>query len=138
MNKKTLLAATLTLLAGSAEAGPADDARAHFDAIARGDVEAIMAQYGDGAMFQWVGGPLDGHYQGDQIRTVWSKFAGNAPLKARISGEQVNANPKGATVTANVVFEGKKPIPVRYILVYRGDRLVSEVWQIDPGLATAY
>ena len=37
--------------------------------------------------------------------------------------------------TATVVFTGKGPVPVRYLLTYRGDRLVSEVWQIDPALA---
>lgn len=52
-----------------------------------------------------------------------------------------SANPKGATVSANVQFEGKAPIKVRYVLTLREGKIVNEVWQIDPKLvfaATAY
>ena len=48
-----------------------------------------------------------------------------------------SANPQGATVTANVQFEGKQPIKVRYVLTYREGQLVSETWQINPKLTVA-
>lgn len=128
-----LLFATFSL---TAEAGPAEDARAHFDAIAAGQVDAIMGQYAPNATFQWVGGPLDGAYMGeDRIRDVWSRFAKNAPYTVTVARLEESGNEKGATVTANVQFQGKNTVKVRYVLVYRDGRLVSEVWQVDPKLA---
>jgi hypothetical protein len=52
-----------------------------------------------------------------------------------VSGVQESANPKGATVTANVIFSGKSDIKVRYVLTYRDGKIVTETWQIDPNLA---
>jgi ketosteroid isomerase-like protein len=136
MFKRTLVAAAMLLPLSAAFAGPSDDANAHFKAVAAGDVEAIMHGYADNATFQWVGGPLDGAYAGsDKIKEVWSKFAkGNAPLEVSVGKVEESANPKGATVTANVEFKGKTTIKVRYVLVYRDGKLVNEVWQIDPKL----
>ena len=141
MNNKShaLAAAVLFSLSAAALAGPADDAHAHFKAIAAGNVEQIMQGYADSATLQWVGGPLDGAYAGsDRIRETWSKFAGNAPLELNVARLEESANPKGSTVTANVEFRGKAAIKVRYVLVYRDGKLVNEVWQIDPKLATGY
>lgn len=116
---------------------PAEAAKAHIEAIAAGEVGAITAAYGADAVLEWVGGPLDGRYASmDGMTTAWTKFAkGNAPLKAEIEHMQTAANPKGATVTADVVFKGKNTIPVRYVLTYRDGKLVNEIWQIDPKLA---
>ncbi|MGQ9366997.1 nuclear transport factor 2 family protein [Azospirillum sp. ST 5-10] len=133
------LAAVLPALAAApAAAGPAGDrARAHFDAIAAADVPAITKAYADGAVLQWVGGPLDGAYTGPAaITAAWAKFAGaQGRIKADVRNLEEHANPAGATVTADVVFHGKQPVPVRYVLVYRGDALAAEVWQIAPQLA---
>ena len=114
----------------------ADRATAHFNAIGSGQVEAATAPYTDTSVFQWIGGPLDGSYQGKAaITKVWQKFAkAQGPLEVQVSNLSENANPKGATVTADVKFVGKNTIPVRYVLTYRGDDLVNEVWQIDPKL----
>ena len=97
-----------------------------------------MQDYADNASLQWVGGPLNGAYTGsDKIREVWSKFAkGNAPLEVSVSKVEESANPGGGTVTANIEFKGKNTIKVRYVLVYREGKVVNEVWQIDPKLAT--
>ncbi len=121
-----------------ADAG--DTAKAHFAAIAAGQPAAIMQDYAASAVFQWVGGPLDGSYSGqDAINGVWSKFTGaNGEMKVEISRLEVSANPKGETVTANVVYQGKNTIKVRYALTYRDGKIVNEVWQIDPKLMTAY
>ena len=59
-----------------------------------------------------------------------SALTAAAPNLQRHLREAVN--PMGATVTANVVFKGKGPIPVRYVLVYRDGKVISEVWQINP------
>ena len=135
-----LAVAVLASACATVMAGPSDDASNHIKAVAAGEVDKIMANYADTAVFQWVGGPLDGVYTGgDSIRGVWSKFAkGNAPLTAKIEQVSENANPKGATVSANVTFTGKNTIKVRYVLVYRDGKLVNEIWQIDPKLAASY
>ena len=39
--------------------------------------------------------------------------------------------------SANVQFEGKQPIKVRYVLTYRDAKIVNETWQIDPKLSVA-
>jgi hypothetical protein len=52
-----------------------------------------------------------------------------------VSDLRESANPKGGTVTANVIFSGKSDIKVRHVLTYRDGKIVSEVWQIDPNLA---
>jgi len=125
-----LLASAATL----AHAGPAEDAQSHFQAIAAGDVPALMRGYAEQAQFWWVGGALDGTYSSPEaIRGVWAKFTqAQGPLKLSVANLEEAANPKGATVTANVVFEGKGPIRVRYVLTFREGRIVNEIWQIDP------
>ncbi len=138
--KRALLALAFTLGAGSAIAGPAaDQAQLHFKAIGAADTAELAKGYGENAQLNWIGGPLDGTYTGaEQIRGVWQKF-GKAvgPTKVSIDKLEESENPKGATVTANVQFEGKQPIKVRYVLTYREGQLVSETWQIDPKLTVA-
>ena len=138
--KTVAFAATaLTLAARSAFAAPAHDARTRCPAIASGDTQIVMRAYADQAQLNWVGGPLDGTYATtDAIRGTWEKF-GKAvgPLKLTIGSIEESANPKGSTVSANVVFEGKMPIKVRYVLTYREGKIVSETWQIDPKLNVA-
>ena len=138
--------ATALVVSSLATAGPADSARQHFEAIAKGNVEQIMAGYADDVRFEWVGGPLNGTYVGSgpagtgkgKIQEVWNKFAkANAPLEVSVTKLEESANPAGSTVTANVEFKGKNTIKVRYVLAYRNGQITSEIWQIDPKLATA-
>ncbi|RJF95219.1 nuclear transport factor 2 family protein [Noviherbaspirillum saxi] len=139
--KYPIFAALLSLASiGSAFAGPASDAaQTHFNAIASGDLSIVMRGYAANPQLNWVGGPLDGTYVGaDSIRTTWEKFAKAAgPLKVSVTNLDEAINPKGATVSANVLFEGKQPIKVRYVLTYRDGLLVNETWQIDPKLTVA-
>jgi ketosteroid isomerase-like protein len=128
----------LFLAAGAALAGPAgDSAQAHFRAVAGGQVENLLSHYADDATLEWVGGPLDGRYAGKiALGEAWNKFArAQGELTFKVSNVQESANPKGATVTANVVFGGKSDIKIRYVLTYRDGKIVNEVWQIDPNLA---
>lgn len=130
-----LFALPITLAALPAAAGPAADlARQHIDAIAAADSAAITSQYSDAAVLQWVGGPLNGVYAGPgSLAGVWGKFtAGQGKLSVAVTNLQEAVNPAGATVTADVVFQGKGPIPVRYVMLYRDGKLVSEIWQIAP------
>jgi len=122
--------------AGTAAADIGSQARDHFAAIAKGDIDAVMANYAPNAELHWVGGPLDGDYQGiGALKQVWGKFAkAQAPLDVHVENLRVNGNPAGSTVSADVTFSGANTIPVRYILLYRQGKLVDEVWQIDPNL----
>jgi hypothetical protein len=133
------LAAASLVFSATAFAGPADEARHHLDAVASGKVNDIMADYSNQAIFEWIGGPLNGSYHGTKsIRSVWQKFAkAMAPLELKVTKLEESGNPAGATVTANVEFKGKKTVKVRYILTYRNGKLVDEVWQIDPKLVVA-
>ena len=120
-----------------AAAAPADDAKTHFQAIGSGDLTALMSGYGNQVQFNWVGGPLDGTYSTpDAIRGVWEKFTkSQGTLKVNVDKLEESTNPKGSTVSANVQFDGKQPIKVRYVLTFRDGKIVSETWQIDPKLA---
>ena len=135
----SLLAGVYALSASAVFAAPADEARTHFQAIGSGDLEVVMRGYAEDARFNWIGGPLDGTYTTpDAIRGVWAKFTGSqGPLKVSVDRLEESANPKGSTVTANVLFAGKSPIKVRYVLTFREHRIVSETWQIDPKLAVS-
>ena len=134
-----VLAAALLAPIGTTHAAPADDARTHFQAIASGDLQMVMRAYADQAQFHWVGGPLDGTYATpDAIRGLWTRFTqAQGPLRLSVGAIEESINPKGATVSANVLFEGKMPIKVRYVLTFREGKIVSETWQIDPKLAVA-
>ena len=83
-----------------------------------------------------LGGPLGGQYSGqEQLSQVWGKFTkALGPMSVSVANVVENKNPKGATVTANVLFKGKKTIPVRYVLSYRDNKLVNEIWQISHSL----
>ncbi|GAC1343917.1 MAG: hypothetical protein NVS2B9_07630 [Myxococcales bacterium] len=139
--KKLLLASSLAVavagaFANPALASPADDAKLHFEAIGAGDLGPLMHGYADDARLTWVGGPLDGTYTGtESIRAVWEKFTkAVGPAKVSVDKLEESANPKGATVTANVQLDGKQTVKVRYVLTYRAGKLVNETWQVDPKL----
>ena len=133
------LAAQALAVCAPARAAAVDDARVHFQAIASGDVAVVMRPYAEQAQFNWVGGPLDGTYVGaEAIRGVWTKFTqAQGPLKLGVGAIEESANPKGATVSANLVFEGRMPIKVRYVITFRDQKIVSETWQVDPALKVA-
>ncbi len=138
--RKTSLVLCLALLSCSAFAGPLDEAKAkaHLDAVAAGDLEALMRDYADDAYMEWVGGTLDGRYRGkEQIRTVWQKFIANndgKPRPAHGSRPVAFSNPRGASIEAKVAYEGKVPVKVWHVLTYRDGALTTETWQIAPAL----
>jgi ketosteroid isomerase-like protein len=136
----TLPAALLALLIPLfASAGPLDDAkaRAHLDAVAAGDLEALMQDYADDAYVEWVGGPLDGRYRGRKaIREVWGKFiaANPGPRPAMFGRLAAHANPQGTSIEAAAEYGGKKSVKVWHVLTYRDGDLTTEIWQITPSL----
>jgi hypothetical protein len=115
-------------------ATPADLARQHLESVAAGDVSKITSQYNASTSLHWVGGPLNGTFIGpQQLTEVWGKFAkAQAPLKVAVKDIKESGNPAGTTVTADVVFTGKNTLKIRYVMLYRADMLVDEVFQIDP------
>jgi hypothetical protein len=137
----TLAVALLPFCLGhSALAGPLDEAkaRAHLDAVAAGDVDALMRDYADDAYFEWVGGPLDGRYRGKAaIRAVWEKFvAVNAgkPRPAKFGALSAFTNPRGTSLQSKADYAGTLPLKVWHVMTYRDGELTTEVWQIAPGL----
>jgi hypothetical protein len=138
------IAAISVLLAGgvlqSAFAGPLDEskAKAHLDAVASGNLEALMADYPDDAYMDWVGGPLDGRYHGKAaIRAVWQKFiAANAgkPRPAVFSKMTAYTNPRGTSVEVKAAYGGTPPVKALHVLTYRDGELTTELWQIAPAL----
>ena len=135
----TALALSLAGIGNAMASTTTDAAQAHFAAIGANDVSVLMRGYADNAQLNWIGGPLDGAYSGtDAIQATWAKFSkAVGPLKVTVNNLEESANPKGSTVSANVQFDGKMPIKVRYVLTYRDGKLINETWQIDPKLAVA-
>lgn len=124
---------TALIASPAAAATPVELARRHISAVAAGDVGKITADYTDQSWLSWVGGPLDGTYLGStQIAATWTKFSKLAPLRATVRSVHVAGNPMGSTVVADVLFRGKTTIKVHYVMLYRGQHLVDEIWQIDP------
>jgi ketosteroid isomerase-like protein len=136
-----LALAALPLLPGAnAVAGPLDEAkaRAHLDAVAAGDLEALMKDYADDAYMEWVGGPLDGRYRGKEaIRVVWQKFIAvndGKPRPASFGKLSAFANAKGASVQQRTQGHRKLPLKVLHVLTYREGDLTTELWQIAPAM----
>ena len=126
--------------ATAATAGPLDEkkAQAHLQAVAAGDVEALMRDYTEDAYMDWIGGPLDGRYRGKvAISEVWKKFAAlndGQPRPAKFGKLVQQAHPKGVTLEAAAEYGGKPSIKVWHVLVYRDGELATEIWQIAPAL----
>jgi hypothetical protein len=121
-------------LSTSAVAGPpADLAQARIASIAKGDVATVTAQDAPDALLHWIGGPLDGTYEAGRKAEVWSKFAkAQGPQSFAVANLTEAGNPKGSTVTADLTFAGTNTVKVHYVMVYRGDKLVDEIWQVNP------
>jgi hypothetical protein len=127
---------SLLLLSASAVAGPLDEAkvRDRLDAIATGNVEALMRDYDGSAVMQWIGGKFDGAYRGTtELRKLWQEFEqSQGAMKLSFGEVESYANPKGVTVLARARYVGKLDVRVQHAFVYRDDKLVMEIWQIDP------
>ncbi len=112
----------------------APDAERHFKDIASGRIGAMLSQYSPHATLNWVGGKLNGTYRGHEaIKDVWQRYEHDmGKATVRVSDVKVRGDKQGMTVTADVLFTGKMKLPVRYVLVYRGHKIVDEVWQLAP------
>lgn len=144
-NSRMLAIAALAcaLMSGAIHAGPLDEAKAqaHLNAIAAGDMEALMRDYAEDAYMDWIGGPLDGRYTGKAaIGAVWQKFiAANAgkPRPAKFGKLDAYANPKGASIEAKAEYGGTTPLKVWHVFSYRDGSLTTEIWQIAPAVQVA-
>ena len=141
-----LLISTLALLFSFTQpvmAGKLDEAKAqaHLNAVAAGDLEALMRDYAEDAYMDWVGGPFDGRYQGKvAIRAVWQKFIdANAgkPRTAKFGKLEAYANPKGASIAVSAEYSGAAIVKVWHVLTYREGTLTTELWQISPTIQLA-
>lgn len=140
MFRLSIASVLLCLFLQPALAGPLDEAKAkaHLNAVAAGDIEALMRDYAEDACLDWVGGPLDGRYRGKtEIRAVWQKFIaanGGAPRPAKFSKLESYTNPKGTAVEGKADYGGPKPVKAWHVLVYRDSGLTTEIWQIAPAI----
>lgn len=137
---KYLLTPLCCVVSAVALAGPLDEKKAeeHLKAIAAGNVEAVMADYAENVYMDWVGGPLDGRYNGKAaVREVWTKFAAandGQPRPVRLGKLSSYANPKGVSLETKAEYGGKTPVKVWHVLVYRDGVLNTEIWQIAPAI----
>jgi hypothetical protein len=130
-----LLACGMPADARGAAPSPYDAlARAHIAAEANGDLAALHAQYRKDASLWWVGGPLDGLFEGsDEIDATWKKFAALGVKNASVEGIQITGNAQGTTVVVDVLFlKDQMPFRVREVLLYRDTLLWDEIWQNVP------
>ena len=126
-----------------AQAGPLDEAKAkaHLQAVAAGDMDALMRDYPADAYMDWVGGPLEGRYRGKEaIGEVWKKFIASnhgKPRPAKLGKLESYGNPKGTAFAVAAEYGGEKPVNVWHVLVYRDGELTTEIWQIAPAIKLA-
>jgi hypothetical protein len=111
-------------------------ARAHLESVRSGNVVAIVNGALPASTLHWLGGPLDGEYQGAETQAhAWQAFARKQGQQAlTVSHIETIASPTGGTVSVHVVFAGAKTIHVEDILAIRDGVIVDEVWQIEPGV----
>jgi hypothetical protein len=122
-----------------AMAGKLDEAKAkaHLEAIAAGNLEAVMQDYPENAFLEWVAGPHDGQYRGrEAIRAMWKDFFSDGPRPAKIGELDVYSSPQGVSIEANAEYGGKRNIKVWHLFVYRDGVLVVEIWQNEIGSET--
>lgn len=135
----SILLSLTSLSASAEERDPAltHATDAHIEAISSAPLETLMPQYAKNARLEWIGGPLDGKYEGAAaIENAWSRFiAARGDMQAEIQGYTIAENPKGRTVIATVLYRGTKTIPVRIITAYRDGMIATEIWQIDPAIS---
>jgi ketosteroid isomerase-like protein len=138
MNTARSLGLVLVLFSAAALAGPLDEAkvRDRLEAIAAGNTAALMRDYDQAAVMQWVGGKFDGLYRGTaELAKVWNDFcAFQGPMKLTVGEVVSHTNPNGVTVLAKARYLGKLDVRVMHVFVLRDGKIVMEDWQIDPRL----
>ncbi len=135
-----LLGMVLATAGGCAELlrGPALPPRGlaeyHWEAIAKNDVGMTTISYSPNATLEWVGGPLQGRYAGPTaIAEVWTKFfIAQGPSGLDVSNVQERPEAGKHTVTARVIFKGRRAVPVDYTLIFEGGQIVAETWRVRP------
>jgi hypothetical protein len=119
-------------------AGPAMPPRGlaqyHWEAIARSDIGMTTIHYTPNSTLEWVGGPLQGKYAGPTaIAEVWTKFFNaQRPTEVEVSNVQERQEGGRQAVAARVLFKGRRAVPVDYLLVFDGGRIVAETWKVVP------
>lgn len=123
-----------------AQAGPLDEAKAkaHLQAAADGNLDALMRDYADDAYMDWIGGALDGRYRGKAaISEVWKKFIANnggKPRPLKFSKPNAYANANGTSVEMAAEYGGERPVKVWQVMTYRDGSLVTEIWHVAPAI----
>ncbi len=133
---KRLLFLGYLVLSFPVMAGKLDEAkaRAHLEAIAKGDLEAVMQDYPENPFFEWVGGPHDGQYRSKKaIREMWADFFKDNLRPVKTGELETYSSPQGVSIEAQVEYVGKRKVNVWHIFVYRDGVLTAEIWQNEVG-----
>jgi len=132
---KSLIAASALMLGIQAAAAGADAvrAKAFFGAIAGGNAETVTSFYADKAALHWLGGPLDGAYQGkDQIRATWEQFIkASSPTGHKVLALSESGSGAISTIAARVAFTGENDLPVKFTLIFENGAIVEHIWELD-------
>ena len=129
---KQLLFLMCMVFSVPAMAGKLDEAKArgHLEAIATGNLEAVMGDYPENPFFEWVGGPHDGQYRSMKaIRGMWEDFFKDGLRPVKTGELEIYASPKGVSIETEVEYVGKRKVKVWHLFVYRDGELVTEIWQ---------
>ncbi|AHF81128.1 nuclear transport factor 2-like protein [Thermococcus paralvinellae] len=108
----------------------------HWQALEDNDLAALMQQNAENSTLYWIGGPLNGTYNGvSEIEATWSKFfAGTNVIDVGIYNITLAKSEEGMTGIKAIVIvttqEGKQ-IPLRYEIYFKGDEIIEEWWTID-------
>ncbi len=127
------------------------NAYAHWNNIAIENTDLIMQEYSPGAQLMWLGGPLNGTYEGtSQINATWTRFTNLYEYVVWYAEEPPSVSVSGTTATASaqlqfIVFPfstATNPTPhalllnVNDTLTYQFSSgswmLVHETWKVSP------
>lgn len=116
------------------------EALLHWMYIGMEDIQSLMQQYSDNAVLYWLGGPLNGEYEGKAaIQAVWTKFfTANGDEYVRVKNVNTYIVGEEVYVVADVAFHLKKTatgqwikLSLTYILVFDKKTLkITEEWWI--------
>ncbi len=125
------MAMSLPVLAGKLDEAKA---KAHLEAIAVGDLEAVMHDYPENAFLEWVGGPHDGQYRGKKaLRDMWEDFFKGRLRPTKVGELKAYSSPQGVSFETEVEYSGKRNVKVWHLFIYRDGVLAVEIWQNEMG-----
>lgn len=107
---------------------------AHWTQVANRNVQKLTGEYTKNAVVAWVGGPLNGTYQGHSaIDKLWSKFEkATSPMHFQVTAVTYDLSKAHPAVREDVkLTSGGKAIKVDSTLVYDNGKIMAEIWKVN-------